>query len=102
MTNKKKRKIWNEFVNSEKYKKYFLSNVEEWQNNFIEVKKYIDDNNKRPSNIDNDEKIKKLGIWIRTQVKNYKKELNIMKNEIIRNEWDKFINSEKNIKNIFY
>lgn len=101
MSRENMRKIWNEFVNSEKYRIYFLSNEEEWRNNLFQVKKYIDDNNKRPSQNNKDKKIKKLGTWIGTQIKNYKNKNNIMDNKIIRNEWDKFINSQKYKKYFF-
>jgi len=37
------------------------------------VKKYIDENKKRPSTHDNNNDIKILGNWIDTQLKNYTK-----------------------------
>ena len=76
-------------------KNIFLSNEEEWRNNLIQVKKYIDDNNKRPSQNNKDKKIQKLGTWIGTQIKNYKNKNKIRKNKIIKNEWNIFINSQK-------
>jgi superfamily II DNA/RNA helicase len=49
MKNKKIRKLWEAFINDPKYSKYFLSNEKEWKLRLEGVKKYIDENNKRPS-----------------------------------------------------
>ena len=89
------RKKWKEFVEDDKYKKYFISNQEEWENKLKEVKLYINNNNKRPSNSSKDNKIKHLAIWIRTQIKNYTKNINIIKNEDIRKQWKEFIEDKK-------
>ena len=82
---------WNEFINHEKYKEYFMSNEEEWINNLENIKKYIDENNKKLTLTYN----KKMYNWIGTQKKIYKKKENIMKNEEIYNKWIEFINDEK-------
>jgi antitoxin component HigA of HigAB toxin-antitoxin module len=89
------REKWLEFINDIKYKIYFLSNEEEWLNTLESVKKYIDNNNKRPSQHDKDINIKILGSWIGTQQKNYSKKEYIMKNDIIRGKWKEFINNTK-------
>ena len=83
--------IWTEFIN--KYKEYFESNENIWKNNLEKVKQYIDENNKKPSIIDKNKEIKRLGYWIDTQQKNYKKKENIMKIEEIYNIWAEFINN---------
>ena len=49
MSNQTRYKKQTEFINEPKYKQYFIANDEEWYQKFEEVKKYIDDNNKRPS-----------------------------------------------------
>jgi superfamily II DNA or RNA helicase len=85
---------WTDFINN-KYKKYFISNEEEWNNNLIKVTKYIDENNKRPSVRSKKSPIKQLGAWINTQQNKYKKKIEIMKNESIYNKWTKFINNQK-------
>ena len=64
---------WTEFINDDKYKKYFLDNETEWINKLELVKKYIDKNNKRPSSTDKDNDIKTLGNWIYNQKENYPK-----------------------------
>ena len=91
---------WCEFITSEKYKKYFQSNEEIWNDNFIEVKKYIDINNKRPSMKDKDIKIKQLGKWLSHQQQNFKNNEKIMKNNEIYNKWTEFIN-DNNYKKYF-
>ena len=56
-----------------------MSNNEEWQSNLNLIKKYIDENDKRPSECDKNRDIKTLGIWISNQQKNYKSKEQIMK-----------------------
>ena len=86
---------WTEFKNNDKYKEYFLSNAEMWNNHFEEVKKYIDTNNKRPNKYDKNKEIQILGSWISTQKKNYTKKQDIMKDQEIYNKWTEFINNDK-------
>jgi superfamily II DNA or RNA helicase len=59
------------------------------------VKKYIDENNKRPSKHNEDKNIKFMGCWIGTQKQNYSKKINNMKDENIYKLWTDFINDEK-------
>ena len=86
---------WTEFIYNHKYKEYFISNEEEWYNNFDLIKRYINENNKRPSSVDKDNKIKQLGSWISAQQNNYKKKLKIMNNQKIYDIWTSFINDDK-------
>ena len=83
------------FINSEKYKKYFMSNEEIWNNHFDEIKMYIDKNNKTPSQHDSNDTIKIMGAWLSNQHTNYKLKYGMMKNEEIYNKWTNFITSEK-------
>ena len=94
------RKKWEEFINDNKYKQYFISNEEDWNNKLKEVMKYIDDNNKRPSSEDKIKNIKQLGQWILIQKYNYDKENCIMKDKNIRKKWEQFINND-NYKKYF-
>ena len=80
---------WTEFINN--YRQHFLTNEEKWFNNLNILKQYIDDNNKLPSKNDDDDNIKILGIWTEAQQNKYKNKIYIMKNEMIYNEWEKFI-----------
>ena len=78
---------WSEFI--DEYKEYFLSNREIWYNTLNKVKSYIDDNKKLPS--DKDIIYKRLTVWIRMQVSNFKSKKCIMKEEEIYNKWKEFI-----------
>ncbi len=82
---------WHEFINSNEFKKYFISNEETWMNNLLEVKKYINENKKRLNRNDTNKFISYLGKWISMQKNLYDKKDRIMKNENIRKEWEKFI-----------
>ena len=81
---------WTQFINNPLYKKYFLSNEEYWIEQLNECKKYINDYKVIP--IQRDIINKQLGLWIRSQIKNYKIKRHIMSNEIIYNKWTGFIN----------
>jgi hypothetical protein len=65
----KNSEIYNKWT--EKYKKYFISYEDEWLNNLDMIKKYIDTNNKRPSNLVLI-KIKILSKCIYHRMTNYK------------------------------
>ena len=92
MKNENIRKYWKEFI--EKYKQYFLSNNDEWLINFNNLKKYIDENNKRPSSYDKNKEIKILGKWVQTQKSNQKNKEYIIKNLERCHKWNEFITSE--------
>ena len=66
-----------------------------WKNNLEKCKKYIDDENKRPTHHSKDEDIKPLGQWLEHQTTNYKNNIYIMKDENIRKIWEEFIKDEK-------
>jgi hypothetical protein len=98
----KKEEIHNDytnFLNDEKYKKYFYSSNEIWVDKLNQVKKYIDENNKRPSSTDENIHIRQLGSWILHQNENYNIDINkcknIMKNEEIYKIFTDFISSDK-------
>ncbi len=84
---------WNEFINNPKYKKYFLSNEDEWCERLNEVIDYIDENNCKLSQKDENKEIANLAQWLNHQKRNYKNKLYIMKNEQIYNKWTEFINN---------
>jgi len=88
------RKEWQKFEND--YKNIFYNPIQLWISRLEAVKKYIDDNNKKPSPTDkNDETIKSLGNWLLKQKDLYKNEEQIMKEPIIKNNWKKFISDPK-------
>ena len=65
---------------------------EVWMNNLNEVKKYMDEHNKRP----NDNKF--LLTWIDKNIRYYKYNLSFMKNEYIYKIWKEFVESSKYAK----
>jgi hypothetical protein len=64
-----------------------------WKLNLEWVKQYIDENKKRPTRKNKDEK--KYGVWITLQLQNYQNKKEIMSNEIIRHLWEDFISEYK-------
>jgi hypothetical protein len=72
----------------EKYAEYLESGEETWRTTHQNLCDYMDKHNKCPSRSDKDPEIKKLGSWVHTQKKNYKKNIQIMTNPVIRNEWE--------------
>ena len=92
MANKEIYDIWTNFINDDKYKKYFLSNEENWKKIFEQVKCYINNYNKRPSSEDKNKNIKQLGQWISTQRQKYKNKKEIMQQKEIYDAWTVFIN----------
>jgi hypothetical protein len=89
------KKLWEDFINDDKYKEYFLSNKEVWTLNLELIKKYIDENKIRPSSTDKNEEVKKHCNWISNQLRNYQKKQRIMSDNTIRKLWEDFINDEK-------
>ena len=94
MSNPEIYKQWTEFINNEKYKKYFISDEDEWILRLNELKKYIDDNNKRPSGSKNSND-KLLAGWSSNQQTNYNNKIKNMNDENIYNKWTEFINDKK-------
>jgi hypothetical protein len=86
---------WSEILTSDKYSRYFSSNEDKWYHNLEKVKKFIDNNDKRPTRTSKILEIKYLGEWIRTQQGGYKNKNKILKDADIYNCWKEFITSEK-------
>jgi hypothetical protein len=95
MKKKDIRNRWENFINEQKYNKYFITNEEEWENKLKIIKIFIDDNNKRPSSEDKNSEIKQLGKWLSTQQQSYSKNRYIMRENNIKQQWENFINSDK-------
>jgi superfamily II DNA/RNA helicase len=95
MSNETIRKLWEDFINDDNYKEYFISNEEVWKLKLEWVKKYINENKKRPSTTDKNKNIKTYGTWITSQLQRYPKKKEIMSNETIRKLWEDFINDDK-------
>jgi hypothetical protein len=92
MKNKDIRIKWELFINDSKYKEYLLSSENSWINILENIKKYIDDNKKKPSSRDEDKKIKYYGNWISHQIRKYTEKSGLMKDEKIRKLWYEFLN----------
>ena len=88
-------KQWNEFIESEKYKKYFMSLENTWFNTFNLLEEFINTNKKRPTSFDKNLKIKKLGKWLQHQLNNYNKKCGCFQNIQIYKQWNEFINDSK-------
>ena len=84
-------KEWEEFINNVKYKKYFISAEDEWNLKLELVKKYIDENKKRPSSKHKNKEISVLGIWLVSQNQLYEINTQIMKDTEIKKKWEEFI-----------
>jgi uncharacterized Zn-finger protein len=95
MSNERIRHLWEDFINDNKYKEFFLSNKERWKLNLEQVKKYIDENKKRPLDKYKNKDLKILSMWIYNQKIKYHKKEYIMSNETIRHLWEDFINEYK-------
>ena len=95
MKNEEIKKEWEKFMND--YEELFKTNEELWNENKNKVIDYIKENNIFPSSHSEYIEIKKLGMWIDNQKKNYKNNKHIMKNEEIRKEWEKVMNDYKEL-----
>jgi hypothetical protein len=81
---------WSEFL--KQYEKYFKNKEQQWNDTFDILNKYVNENKKRPYELDKDPNVKKLGIWVTSQQGNYKKRKEIMKRKNIAEKWKNFIN----------
>ena len=84
---------WEKFI--EKYKEYLRSVEEIWFDNLEKAKEYIELNNKSPSQGDKNTEVKQMAKWICTNKTNYKNNRHCMKNNDIKNAWEKFIEKYK-------
>jgi ribosomal RNA-processing protein 8 len=87
------RQTWAEFI--DKYNKYFISNEEQWYEQLNKTTIFIEENDKRPLDCSKNTEEKQLRSWIGTQMKNYKKQSQIMKYKEIRETWADFIDKYK-------
>jgi superfamily II DNA or RNA helicase len=85
--------LWREFMTDDKYKKYFLSNVDKWKNIFNILKEYITVNKELPAKYDANAEVRQLNRWVKQQKYMYIQKIKIMKNKIVYGIWDTFINS---------
>ena len=88
MKNEVIRNIWKDFT--EKYSLMFMSNEEVWKSNLLSLENYIIENNILPSVNMSDDYSKKLGSYVHHQKHNYKNNKGIMKDPLIRQQWEEF------------
>jgi superfamily II DNA or RNA helicase len=96
MKNEKIRSTWETFIKDNYI--LFMSNEELWNENLEQLKQYIEKYNKEPSTIDEDKNIQRLGRWLSTQKKNYKLQIENMKDYETRKVWEDFLQSFSIIK----
>jgi superfamily II DNA or RNA helicase len=89
MKDVEKYNLWTQFLKD--YEEYLKSNDDIWYEKFDELKRFIDENNKRPSKTSKNDSEKQLGNWINTQNDNYKTKNYVMKDEIKYNLWTQFL-----------
>ena len=101
--NAEQTKIWEEFINCEKYKKYFLDNTSKWNYNLLSVENYIIKHGVSPGSSDKNkttEETQKMGKWIHTQKQNYSADIdpkNATKEyKIIHAKWNDFMEKYEN------
>ena len=56
-----------------------------------QVKRFIDEHNKRPTQHSKDQDEKRIGKWIGTQIKNAKNRTHIMKDDDVYSIWNAFV-----------
>jgi hypothetical protein len=81
---------WTDFINNAIYKQYFISKEELWNTKLGYTIEYIRTNNSLPEYNKKNKHIVLLRKWIDKQNINFKKQHNIMKEEIYRIKWIKF------------
>lgn len=92
-TNPEIRKLWEITINDPFYRQYLCFDKNEyWKHNLEKVKEYIRINGKIPSHQDNvySAETKKLGIWLRRQIVDYKNDR--MSTPEIKHLWEEFVN----------
>jgi superfamily II DNA or RNA helicase len=89
------RQAWEDFAN--KYNTLFLSNNDIWHIRMNDVKKYIEEHKKLPSEDNVDDNIKVLGRWLTFQKANYRQIRGPMKDQQIKEEWEEFIKTHEEL-----
>jgi superfamily II DNA/RNA helicase len=92
---KSRRIKFHKFIEVSKYKKYFISNKDQWRNNLKILKDYLDKYDRRPLPSDANKIVASLGIWCKRQHIIYKNPIEIMIEEDIYNEWRETISMNK-------
>ncbi len=83
-------KLWNDFINNEKYEQYF-SDEKQWIYRMNSIYNYIEIHNKLPPSTVKDPDTKSKGMWLNTQTTNYNYKKKSMENPVLVKLWEKFI-----------
>jgi hypothetical protein len=96
MKNEPRRQQWENFIEDEKYKQYFIDTKNQLDfTSLQQVKSFMNENNKRPSSTSKNADEKRLGYWFNNQQKNYKNQKYSMKYESQRQIWNTFREDKK-------
>lgn len=91
MKEKEKYNLWREMIN--KYKECFKTDQDKWNEKLDELKIFINENKRKPSNKNGNEK--QLLKWLYHQTENYKTNKNSMKEPEIYTQWSQFLEEYK-------
>ena len=92
---------WNQFINDEKYKIYFISQEEQWIVKLKNCKDFIKENKRRPNTKSEIKEERTMGYWITNQIKNYKNKCEILgESESLQKIWITFISDIKKLKGL--
>jgi hypothetical protein len=69
--------ILTSFILNEKYKKYFITNIEQLKSNFEQLKKFINENNRTPFQTSKKIDEKQLNNWLCVQKKITRREFSL-------------------------
>jgi hypothetical protein len=93
MKDDKKYNLWTKML--EEYKDYFKTNNDIWYDTLENVKTFISEKKKRPSQDSKNDIEKKLGKWLNHQISNYKQKKEAMKDEKKNKLWTEFLEEFK-------
>ena len=85
--------MWTTFMNE--FKQYFPTDDEIWNSTLDNLKKFMKENNKRPSKSSKNKYEKQLGEWLSKQLSYYKNKKHGMKDATRYNAWTKFLEEFK-------
>ena len=89
MKNEKIRQLFESLV--DQYAELFESNEEIWMKSLKHLRYFIEREKRRPSCITKNADEKRIGLWLAVQLRTYKKTVQIMKVEKIRQHWMQFV-----------
>jgi hypothetical protein len=86
---------WTNFINDQKYEKFFRSKNDRWFLKRFQVESFMIEHGRRPAQSSKDKAEKELGIFISNQIMNYPESKEAMANEDVRNSWSDLVNDER-------